>query len=150
MRVFSAETTHFTAVSKKGSSRVCLAGRSTDSYAKNSKKTASGTRVMAVLFIFLNAKANEAGGGCGALQALGFQGEGTLRRVDVFMRTYYLHASRISRLTSLIIHRSVESARSLFSGKYTFGRNLRDGIRIFKGQISVTKPDILKTNPGNL
>src|SRR5437660_12356151 len=66
------------------------------------------------------------------------------------MRTYYLHASRISRLTSLIIHRSVESARSLFSGKYTFGRNLRDGIRIFKGQISVTKPDILKTNPGNL
>src|SRR5438874_6969605 len=66
------------------------------------------------------------------------------------MRTYYLHASRISRLTSLIIHRSAESARSLFSGKYTFGRNLRDGIRIFKGQISVTKPDILKADPGNL
>lgn len=82
--------------------------------------------------------------------ALGFQGEGTLRGVEVFMRTYYLHASRISRLTSLIIHRSVESARSLFSGKYTFGRNLRDGIRIFKGQISVAKPDILKVNPGNL
>ncbi len=82
--------------------------------------------------------------------ALGFQGEGTLRGVEVFMRTYYLHASRISRLTSLIIHRSAESARSLFSGKYAFGRNLRDGIRIFKGQISVTKPDILKADPGNL
>jgi [protein-PII] uridylyltransferase len=82
--------------------------------------------------------------------ALGFQGEGTLRGVEVFMRTYYLHASRISRLTALIIHRSVESARSLFSGKYTFGRNLRDGIRILKGQISITKPDILKTDPGNL
>src|SRR5437773_9822079 len=66
------------------------------------------------------------------------------------MRTYYLHASRISRLTSLIIHRSVESARSIFRGKYTSSRNLHDGIRIIKGQISVTKTDILQEDPGNL
>src|SRR5206468_2491396 len=65
MRAFSVETTHFTAVSKKGSNRVCLEGRSTDSYAKNSKKTASGTRVMAVLFIFWNRKSRKARGDCG-------------------------------------------------------------------------------------
>jgi [protein-PII] uridylyltransferase len=29
--------------------------------------------------------------------ALGFQGEGTLRGVEVFMRSYYLHAAQISR-----------------------------------------------------
>jgi [protein-PII] uridylyltransferase len=82
--------------------------------------------------------------------ALGFQGEGTLRGVEVFMRAYYLHASRISRQTALIIHRAVEPARPLFGAKYGFGRNLRDGVRISKGQISVTKPEILKADPGNL
>ena len=82
--------------------------------------------------------------------ALGFQGEGTLRGVEVFMRSYYLHASQISRLTSLIIHRSMESARPLFGAKYVFGRMLREGVRISKGQLSITKPEILQSEPGNL
>src|SRR4030095_1135379 len=37
-------------------------------------------------------------------QTLGFEGEGTLKAVEVFMRNYYLHAAQISRLTSLLIH----------------------------------------------
>jgi [protein-PII] uridylyltransferase len=82
--------------------------------------------------------------------ALGFQGEGTLRGVEIFMRGYYVHASRISRLTSLIIHRLTASGRPFFGAKYSFGRALREGIRISRGQLSITKPGILKSDPGNL
>jgi [protein-PII] uridylyltransferase len=82
--------------------------------------------------------------------ALGFQGEGALRGVEVFMRSYYLRASQISRLTTLIIDRATESGRPIFGGKYTFGRTLREGVRISKGQLCVTKPEILRNDPGNL
>jgi [protein-PII] uridylyltransferase len=66
------------------------------------------------------------------------------------MRAYYLRASRISRLTLLIIHRAVEPGRALFGARYAFGRNIREGVRISKGQISITKPEILTADPGNL
>jgi [protein-PII] uridylyltransferase len=83
-------------------------------------------------------------------KALGFEGEGTLRGVEVFMRSYYLHASQISRLTTRIIDRATESGRPLFGTKYTFGRTLREGVRISKGQLCITKPEILRSDPGNL
>ncbi|HYY25631.1 MAG TPA: [protein-PII] uridylyltransferase [Candidatus Udaeobacter sp.] len=83
-------------------------------------------------------------------KALGFEGEGTLRGVEVFMRSYYLHASQISRLTTRIIDRVTESGRPIFGAKYTFGRTLREGVRIFKGQLCITKPEILGSEPGNL
>jgi [protein-PII] uridylyltransferase len=83
-------------------------------------------------------------------RALGYQGEGSLKAVEVFMRAYYLHASQINRLTTLIIHRLTESGRRLFGGKYSFGRTLRDGVRIAQGQIMITKPAILTSEPGNL
>lgn len=82
--------------------------------------------------------------------ALGYQGEGSLKAVEVFMRAYYLHASQISRLTDLIIHRLTESGWPLFGGKYTFGRTLRDGVRMAQGQIMITQPSILRSDPGNL
>jgi [protein-PII] uridylyltransferase len=82
--------------------------------------------------------------------ALGFEGEGTLKGVEVFMRTYYLHAAQISRLTSLIIHRTTEPSRPLFGGRYSFARTLREGVRVSQGQLSITKPNILESHPGNL
>ncbi len=82
--------------------------------------------------------------------ALGFEGEGTLRGVEVFMRTYYLHAAQISRLTSLILHRVTDCGRPLFGAHYSFGRNLREGVRISKGHLTITKPQILKSDPGNM
>ena len=83
-------------------------------------------------------------------RALGFEGEGTLKAVEVFMRNYYLHASQISRLTALIIHRITESSRPIFHGRYSFARTVREGVRIVQGQLSITKPNILKSEPGNL
>jgi [protein-PII] uridylyltransferase len=44
----------------------------------------------------------------------------------------------------------MESARPLFGTKYSFGRVLREGVRISKGQLSITKPEILQAEPGNL
>lgn len=82
--------------------------------------------------------------------ALGFQGEGTLRGVEVFMRSYYLHAAQISRLTALIIHRVTESERPLFGARYSFGRTLREGVRLFRRQLAITKPGILRSDPSNL
>jgi [protein-PII] uridylyltransferase len=82
--------------------------------------------------------------------ALGYEGEGSLRPVEIFMRAYYLHAARISRLSSLIVHRLTECDRPLFGAKYVFGRTLREGIRISKGHITVMKPELLQSHPENL
>jgi [protein-PII] uridylyltransferase len=83
-------------------------------------------------------------------RALGFEGEGTLKAVEVFMRHYYLHAAQISRLTALIIHRIADSPRPLFGGLYTMAKTVREGLCVSQGQLSITKPDILKSEPGNL
>jgi [protein-PII] uridylyltransferase len=82
--------------------------------------------------------------------SLGFEGEGTLKGVEVFMRSYYLHASRISRLTSLIAHRLTDSYRPFFNGRAVFAKALREGVRLSKGELTITKPEILKADPGNL
>lgn len=82
--------------------------------------------------------------------ALGFEGEEGLRAVEVFMRAYYLHAAQISRLSSLIIHRVTDCDRPRFAASYVFGRTLREGIRLSKGHLSVTKPEVLKSSRDNL
>ena len=82
--------------------------------------------------------------------ALGFEGEEALRGVEVFMRSYYLHAAQISRLSSLIIHRVTDCDKPRFSTSYVFGRTLREGIRLSKGHLNITKPQVLKTSPDNL
>jgi [protein-PII] uridylyltransferase len=83
-------------------------------------------------------------------RALGYEGEGSLRGVEVFMREYYLHAAQISRLTSLIIHRVTECDKPRFTDKFGLGRTLREGVRISRGHINITKPEILDSHPENL
>jgi [protein-PII] uridylyltransferase len=82
--------------------------------------------------------------------ALGFEGEEGLRGVEVFMRTYYLHAAQISRLSNLIIHRITDCDKPRFATSYVFGRTLREGIRLLKGQLTITKPELLNSAPDNL
>ncbi len=82
--------------------------------------------------------------------ALGFEGEGTLRGVEVFMRSYYLHAAQINRLSELIVHRVTDCDKPRFGAAYVFGRTLREGIRLSKGHLTVTKPEVLRTSPENL
>ncbi|HEX9455004.1 MAG TPA: [protein-PII] uridylyltransferase [Candidatus Binatia bacterium] len=82
--------------------------------------------------------------------ALGHKGEGSLRGVEVFMRNYYLHAAQISRLSTLVIHRVTECDKPRFTDKLAFGRTLREGIRISRGHLNVTKPEVLRAQPHNL
>ena len=85
-----------------------------------------------------------------AAAALGFAGEGTLKDVEVFMRSYYLHAAEIQRLSTLIVHRLHDCSRPFFSGHAVFSKTLREGVRLSKGHLTVTKPEILRADPGNL
>ena len=82
--------------------------------------------------------------------ALGFESEGTLRGVEVFMRAYYLHAAQINRLSELIAHRVTDCDKPRFGASSVFGRTLREGIRLSKGHITVTKPEVLRSSPDNL
>jgi [protein-PII] uridylyltransferase len=82
--------------------------------------------------------------------ALGFQGEGSLRAVEVFMRQYYLRAAQISRLSSLIVHRVTECDKPRLVDRLGLGRTLREGIRLTRGHLNVTKPEIFDSRPDNL
>jgi [protein-PII] uridylyltransferase len=85
-----------------------------------------------------------------AAAALGFAGEGTLKDVEVFMRAYYLHAAEIQRLYALFVHRLHECSRPFFSGHAVFSKTLREGVRLSRGHLTITKPEILRADPGNL
>jgi [protein-PII] uridylyltransferase len=85
-----------------------------------------------------------------AAAALGFAGEGTLKSVEVFMRAYYLHAAEVQRLSTLIVHRLHDCSRLFFSGRAVFSKTLRVGVRLSRGHLSITKPEILRAEPGNL
>ncbi len=82
--------------------------------------------------------------------ALGFEGEGALRGVEVFMRSYYLHAAQVNRLSTLIVHRVTDCDKPRFGAGAIFGRTLREGIRLSKGHLTVTKPEVLRSAPENL
>ncbi|MGH7930680.1 MAG: [protein-PII] uridylyltransferase, partial [Candidatus Binatia bacterium] len=85
-----------------------------------------------------------------AAAALGFAGEGTLKAVEVFLRAYYLHAAEVQRLSTLIVHRLHDCSRPFFSGHAVFSRTVREGVRLSRGHLTVTKPEILRAAPGNL
>lgn len=83
-------------------------------------------------------------------EALGFQGEGSLKAVEVFMCTYYRHAAEISRLTELVLHRLADSDRPFFSITSGTGRTLRRGVKISKEHLTIADAAVLKGDPGNL
>ena len=62
-------------------------------------------------------------------QGLGFDRQEKLSEVETFMRSYYLHAEEVSRLSSLIIHRAVDHDPSQ-RRRPRPGRALRPGVRI--------------------
>jgi [protein-PII] uridylyltransferase len=81
---------------------------------------------------------------------LGFKGERTLKGVEVFMRSYYLHASQINRLTSLIIHRMTGPSGGVNGKGPMRGREIRKGVRISRGSLWILEPEVFRSQPGNL
>ncbi|MBI3797209.1 MAG: hypothetical protein HY268_09630, partial [Deltaproteobacteria bacterium] len=72
--------------------------------------------------------------------------------VDVtsFMRHYYLHATTLYTFAQTMIERCLETPRFYnFIGRPR-GREIREGVRILDGTLSVTKAEILTEEPLNL
>ena len=81
---------------------------------------------------------------------LGFKDDGAVKGVEVFMRSYYLHASQVSRLASLIIDRVTDSSNlSRLKGRPA-GREVREGVRISRGALGISNPATLAAHPENL
>ena len=72
-----------------------------------------------------------------AAQGLGFDREERLSEVETFMRSYYLHAEEVNRLSSLVIHRAVDHDPAQRHGPRP-GRELRPGVRITERTLAVT------------
>lgn len=81
---------------------------------------------------------------------LGFKDDGALKGVEAFMRGYYLRASQVSRIATLIIHRAVDSNVPSSPTGRSAGREIREGVRVFRGTLWIFKPDILVQDPENL
>jgi [protein-PII] uridylyltransferase len=82
--------------------------------------------------------------------ALGFEGERKLKGVEVFMRSYYLHASQVSRLTSLIIHRLTEPFDASITKIHAAAKAIREGVCISDGNLWISDPKIFPSQPGNI
>ena len=72
-----------------------------------------------------------------AARGLGFHGEERLSEVETFMRSYYLHAEEVNRLSSLVIHRAVDHDPAR-RRRPRSGRELRPGVRIAERTLAVT------------
>lgn len=88
-------------------------------------------------------------------RALGFSDDGAVKGVEAFMRWYYLEASEISRLSSLITHRLTDpgepaqwSWRGLIAG--SAGKEVRPGVRISRGMLWITDPAAIRAKPETL
>ena len=70
--------------------------------------------------------------------------------VTSFMRHYYLHATTLYAFSQTMIERCLETPRFYnFIGRPR-GREIREGVRILDGTLSVTKADILTDEPVNI
>ncbi len=84
-----------------------------------------------------------------AAQGLGFDGEARLSEVETFMRSYYLHAEEVNRLSSLVIHRAVDHDPAQRRGPRA-GRELRPGVRITEGTLAVRPVNGARRPPEDL
>ncbi len=78
---------------------------------------------------------------------LGYTDDQNIKGVEAFMRAYYLHAAQISRVTSLILHRATEGADSNYRKIHTSGREIRPGVHVSKGILTITRPQMLESEP---
>ncbi len=78
---------------------------------------------------------------------LGYTDDENIKGVEAFMRAYYLHAAQISRVTSLILHRATEGTDSNHRKNHAPGREIRPGVHVSKGVLTITRPEMLDTDP---
>ena len=81
---------------------------------------------------------------------LGFAGTATVKGVEQFMRTYYLHAATINRFAEQIIERCLERELPYrLIGRFT-SREIRPGVVISEGVLSINGVELLRNDPRNM
>jgi [protein-PII] uridylyltransferase len=80
---------------------------------------------------------------------LGFRNSATRKGVELFMRTYYLHAATVNRFADEIIERCLERPRPYqLIGRFN-ARRIRPGVTISYGVLSLSGADLLREDPTN-
>jgi [protein-PII] uridylyltransferase len=82
--------------------------------------------------------------------ALGFKDEGKVKAVEAFMRSYYMHASEVSRLATLILNRVLDSSWGGRERWWIHGKEVQPGVRLYKGTLSIKERRFIADHPGNL
>ncbi|HVO22876.1 MAG TPA: [protein-PII] uridylyltransferase [Candidatus Margulisiibacteriota bacterium] len=81
---------------------------------------------------------------------LGFRDTPTRKGVELFMRTYYLNAATINRFADEIIERCLERRRPYFGFGRARTRDIRPGVTISYGVLSVSRAEVLREDPSNM
>jgi [protein-PII] uridylyltransferase len=81
---------------------------------------------------------------------LGFQDMPTRKGVELFMRTYYLNAATINRFGDEIIERCLERRHPYFGFGRARTRDIRPGVTISYGMLSLSGGQVLRADPSNM
>ncbi|MBI3784773.1 MAG: [protein-PII] uridylyltransferase, partial [Deltaproteobacteria bacterium] len=81
---------------------------------------------------------------------LGFRDTATMKGVELFMQTYYLNAATVNRFADEIIERCIPPKRSYFPFGRARPREIRPGVTIASGILSVSSSEVFEEDPGNL
>jgi [protein-PII] uridylyltransferase len=80
-------------------------------------------------------------------QILGYGDAEERRGVERFMRDYYLHAAVINRFADAVIDRCLEKPSPYRRLTEIFGRRIRPGLRITRGEVTIEDPELLSRDP---
>jgi [protein-PII] uridylyltransferase len=83
-------------------------------------------------------------------EELGFREENGRPIAEPFMKTYFTHASAVQRFSDAVIERVLERPYPYRLFGRVVGREIREGIWILNGTLSVTGPEDLRRDPTNL
>jgi [protein-PII] uridylyltransferase len=81
-------------------------------------------------------------------EILGYRGEDERSAVERFMRDYYLHAAVVNRFATVVIDRCLEKPSPYRRLTEIFGRRIRPGLRITRGELVIEDPELLASEPG--
>ena len=81
-------------------------------------------------------------------EILGYRAEEERSAVECFMRDYYLHAAVVNRFSKAVIDRCLEKPSPYRRFKEIFGRRIRSGLRVARGELVIEDPDLLAREPG--
>ena len=80
-------------------------------------------------------------------EILGYRDADERRGVERFMRGYYLHAASINRFADSVIARCLEKPSPYRRFTEIFGRRIRPGLRIARGELAIEDAELFTRDP---